>query len=147
MSARMSLIRTYLTFVFICSKQYGNTFPTAAKHALRYNALNNGHAHDLIKKRNDSHQLFMGIPRPNLETTSKPFREASEASESIKRMVRPRTPKTVLVMGGGLAGLSTAKHLVDAGHNPIVLEARSLLGGKIAAWKDEDGDVTGMLDH
>ena len=48
----------------------------------------------------------------------------------------------VIVMGGGLAGLSTAKHLVDAGHVPIVLEARTLLGGKIAAWRDEDGDVS-----
>jgi 15-cis-phytoene desaturase len=45
-------------------------------------------------------------------------------------------------VGGGLAGLSTAKHLVDAGHRPIVLEARSLLGGKVAAWRDTDGDVT-----
>jgi len=45
-------------------------------------------------------------------------------------------------MGGGLAGLSAAKHLVDSGHIPIVLEARDLLGGKVAAWRDEDGDVT-----
>ena len=45
-------------------------------------------------------------------------------------------------MGGGLAGLSTAKHLVDAGHIPIVLEARDLLGGKVAAWRDAEGDVT-----
>jgi len=85
----------------------------------------------------------MGIPRPNLEETSGPFREASAESERIKSMPRPIEAKTVLVMGGGLAGLSTAKHLVDAGHKPIVLEARSLLGGKVAAWKDKDGDVTG----
>lgn len=45
-------------------------------------------------------------------------------------------------MGGGLAGLSTAKHLVDAGHVPIILEARDLLGGKVAAWRDSAGDVT-----
>ena len=90
-----------------------------------------------------STQIHMGIPRPNLEKTSEPFREASAASEAIKSLSRPTEPKTVLVMGGGLAGLSTAKHLVDAGHKPIVLEARSLLGGKIAAWKDKDGDITG----
>jgi 15-cis-phytoene desaturase len=41
-----------------------------------------------------------------------------------------------------LSGLSAAKHLVDAGHRPIVLEARSLLGGKVAAWRDKDGDVS-----
>ncbi|GJN30491.1 hypothetical protein PR202_gb18800 [Eleusine coracana subsp. coracana] len=32
------------------------------------------------------------------------------------------------------------KYLADAGHKPILLEARDVLGGKIAAWKDKDGD-------
>lgn len=31
----------------------------------------------------------------------------------------------------GLAGLSTAKYLADAGHKPILLEARDVLGGKV----------------
>jgi len=46
----------------------------------------------------------------------------------------------VLIAGAGLAGLSCAKYLVDAGHTPIVLERRDVLGGKVAAWQDEDGD-------
>ena len=46
----------------------------------------------------------------------------------------------VVIAGAGLAGLSCAKYLVDNGHIPIVLEARDVLGGKVAAWKDEDGD-------
>ena len=46
----------------------------------------------------------------------------------------------ILIAGAGLAGLSCAKYLVDHGHIPIVLEARDVLGGKVAAWKDEDGD-------
>ena len=46
----------------------------------------------------------------------------------------------VVVAGAGLAGLSCAKYLADAGHTPIVFEARDVLGGKVAAWKDEDGD-------
>jgi 15-cis-phytoene desaturase len=46
----------------------------------------------------------------------------------------------VAIAGAGLAGLSCAKYLVDKGHTPIVLERRDVLGGKIAAWKDEDGD-------
>ncbi|MBD2099206.1 15-cis-phytoene desaturase [Trichocoleus sp. FACHB-591] len=46
----------------------------------------------------------------------------------------------VAIAGAGLAGLSCAKYLVDAGHTPIVLESRDVLGGKVAAWKDEDGD-------
>ena len=46
----------------------------------------------------------------------------------------------VAIAGAGLAGLSCAKYLVDAGHIPVVFESRNVLGGKVAAWKDEDGD-------
>jgi 15-cis-phytoene desaturase len=46
----------------------------------------------------------------------------------------------VAIAGAGLAGLSCAKYLVDAGHTPIVLESRDVLGGLVAAWKDADGD-------
>jgi uncharacterized protein with NAD-binding domain and iron-sulfur cluster len=33
----------------------------------------------------------------------------------------------------GLAGLCTAKYLADAGHKPILLEARDVLGGKVVS--------------
>ena len=46
----------------------------------------------------------------------------------------------VAIAGAGLAGLSCAKYLTDMGHTPIVLESRDVLGGKVAAWKDADGD-------
>ena len=46
----------------------------------------------------------------------------------------------VAIAGAGLAGLSCAKYLTDLGHTPIVLERRDVLGGKVAAWKDEEGD-------
>lgn len=46
----------------------------------------------------------------------------------------------VAIAGAGLAGLSCAKYLIDAGHIPMVLERRDVLGGKVAAWKDADGD-------
>jgi len=46
----------------------------------------------------------------------------------------------VAIAGAGLAGLSSAKYLTDAGHTPVVLESRDVLGGLVAAWKDADGD-------
>jgi 15-cis-phytoene desaturase len=46
----------------------------------------------------------------------------------------------VAIAGAGLAGLSCAKYLTDLGHTPIILERRDVLGGKVAAWKDADGD-------
>jgi 15-cis-phytoene desaturase len=46
----------------------------------------------------------------------------------------------VAIAGAGLAGLSCAKYLCDAGHQPVVYEARDVLGGKVAAWQDAEGD-------
>jgi len=46
----------------------------------------------------------------------------------------------VAIAGAGLAGLACAKYLSDAGHTPVVVEARDVLGGKVAAWQDDDGD-------
>lgn len=37
----------------------------------------------------------------------------------------------VIQISAGLAGLSTAKYLADAGHKPVLLEARDVLGGKV----------------
>lgn len=85
---------------------------------------------------------IVGTGRPDFSHV-KEHQEAKAKVQALKDMVRPNLPqKRVVVMGGGLAGLSTAKHLVDAGHIPIVLEARDILGGKIAAWKDDDGDYS-----
>ncbi len=48
--------------------------------------------------------------------------------------------KSVLILGGGLAGLTAAKRLTDKGFQVKVLEKRAIFGGKVSAWKDEEGD-------
>ncbi|MEA5578846.1 15-cis-phytoene desaturase [Anabaena sp. UHCC 0451] len=50
------------------------------------------------------------------------------------------TKCSVAIAGAGLAGLSCAKYLTDLGYTPILLERRDVVGGKVAAWKDADGD-------
>nr|AUE44538.1 phytoene desaturase [Colpomenia sinuosa] len=79
-------------------------------------------------------------PRPPLEETSENQRESAAFSQAFIDMPRPERPLNVAVIGAGLAGLSCAKYLSDAGHKPIVLEARDVLGGKVSAWQDKDGD-------
>ncbi len=49
-------------------------------------------------------------------------------------------PARIAVVGAGLAGLSCAKYLSEAGFQADVYEARDVLGGKVAAWKDDEGD-------
>lgn len=44
------------------------------------------------------------------------------------------------VVGGGLAGLSAALELVDAGHEVTLLEARPTLGGKVQTLPRREGD-------
>lgn len=83
--------------------------------------------------------VCVDYPRPELDNTVN-FLEAAYLSSSFRTAPRPNKPLEVVIAGAGLAGLCTAKYLADAGHKPILLEARDVLGGKVAAWKDEDGD-------
>ena len=67
--------------------------------------------------------------------------EAAALSQKFSApMAAPERRKKVAIIGGGLSGLACAKYLADAGHKPIVLEARDVLGGKVSAWQDDDGD-------
>ncbi|XP_073064580.1 15-cis-phytoene desaturase, chloroplastic/chromoplastic [Primulina eburnea] len=83
--------------------------------------------------------VCIDYPRPELENTVN-YLEAAYLSSSFRNSPRPNKPLEVVIAGAGLAGLSTAKYLADAGHKPILLEARDVLGGKVAAWKDDEGD-------
>ena len=46
----------------------------------------------------------------------------------------------VVVVGGGLAGLSAALELVDAGHEVVLHEARPTLGGAVQTLPEREGD-------
>jgi hypothetical protein len=71
-------------------------------------------------------------PRPAFDS-AETFLEAQALSNKIKSAPRPAKPLKVAIVGGGLAGLSAAKYLSDAGHKPVVLEGRDVLGGKVSA--------------
>jgi hydroxysqualene dehydroxylase len=51
------------------------------------------------------------------------------------------------VVGGGLAGLSAALELVDAGHEVTVYEARPTLGGAVQTLPGREGDPTPPPDN
>ena len=78
------------------------------------------------------------IPKDILNTDN--AREAGALSAKFKTLTGKGERKKVAIIGGGLSGLACARYLVDAGHEPIVYEARDVLGGKVSAWKDKDGD-------
>ena len=67
------------------------------------------------------------------------YREATDLSERISQLAGSKSARCA-VIGGGLSGLACAKYLTDAGHTPTVYEGRKVLGGKVSAWQDDDGD-------
>jgi 15-cis-phytoene desaturase len=79
------------------------------------------------------------FPKPNVANTDN-YRESAKLSARFKTLKVEGKSKTVAIIGGGLSGLAAARYLVDAGHKPLVLEAREMLGGKVSAWQDKDGD-------
>lgn len=53
----------------------------------------------------------------------------------------------VAIVGAGLAGLSTAIELVDAGCEVEIFESRPFVGGKVGSWVDNDGNHIEMGLH
>jgi 15-cis-phytoene desaturase len=72
-------------------------------------------------------------PRPDF-TTADTYQDAEALSNKLRSAPRPAKPLKVVIAGAGLAGLSAAKYLSDAGHKPIVLEGRDVLGGKVGRY-------------
>jgi zeta-carotene desaturase len=53
----------------------------------------------------------------------------------------------IVIVGAGLAGLSTAVNLADAGHQVEIFESRPFVGGKVGSWVDGDGNHIEMGLH
>jgi monoamine oxidase len=64
--------------------------------------------------------------------------EALPSALSLIRDGLPKTarPKTVVIVGAGMAGLVAAYELLRAGHNPVVLEARPRPGGRVHTLRE-----------
>lgn len=57
------------------------------------------------------------------------------------------TQKSVVVVGGGLAGLACAYELSQRGFAVTLLEKSPQLGGKIASWSIQVGEEEFMMEH
>ena len=97
--------------------------------------------HDASALSSSTNYKTSRLPTPSRIKKTQNWKDAAQKSEKFRNeRLTSAQKKKVAIIGGGLSGLACAKYLVDAGHEPIVYEARDVLGGKVSAWQDEDGD-------
>ena len=53
----------------------------------------------------------------------------------------------IAIVGAGLAGLTAAVDLVDAGHQVDIYESKPFIGGKVGSWEDAEGNHIEMGLH
>lgn len=91
--------------------------------------------------KNKSRMKLDRYPTPRRIKLTQNWKESKELSNKfLQEKSTTQSKKKIAIIGGGLSGLACAKYLSDAGHEPIVYEARNVLGGKVSAWQDKDGD-------
>src|SRR6202453_3291109 len=79
----------------------------------------------------------------------RPFQDAGAGRVGLTVSSGTRPPlRTVLVVGGGLAGLSAACALADAGYQVRLLEKRRYLGGRASSYEHPGtGEVIDNCQH
>jgi squalene-associated FAD-dependent desaturase len=67
---------------------------------------------------------------------------------AAKRIHQARMAKSVLIIGGGLAGLATAVALAPRGYRVTLLESRDRLGGRATSFQDQQsGQLVDACQH
>jgi len=62
------------------------------------------------------------------------------SASTYKNVGLKSAPKKIIVIGAGLAGLSAAYELVQAGHDVTILEAQTRVGGRVSTLRDYFSD-------
>jgi monoamine oxidase len=66
-----------------------------------------------------------------------PDRPPSELLDTVSHGLRQaRSPKRLVVVGAGMAGLVAASELLRAGHDVVILEARERVGGRVHTLRE-----------
>ena len=76
------------------------------------------------------------------------FSSLHPLTPSSPRRLTPSSQPSVLIIGGGLAGLATATVLASSGFQATILEARGRLGGRAGSFKDSaSGQLVDACQH
>jgi len=90
-----------------------------------------GNVDDIIRCVGCNQGCYDGFVSPDVAHITC-LRNPALGREREYALVKTTTPKKVLIVGGGVAGLEAAITLKQRGHNPILCEAGNSLGGQFA---------------
>ena len=85
--------------------------------------------------------LLMDIAKEGLNYA---FQKWIQDTENPERHSKTQKPKKVIVVGAGIAGLVAAFELAQVGHDVIVLESQTRVGGRVYTLGEKDGFSKGL---
>ena len=85
--------------------------------------------------------LLMDIAREGLNYT---FQKWIQNMEDSKPHSKTEKAKKVIVVGAGMAGLVAAFELAQVGHDVMVLESQTRVGGRVYTLGEKDGFAKGL---
>ena len=85
--------------------------------------------------------LLMDIARYGLNYA---FQKWIQKMNDPERHSKTQKPKKVIVIGAGMAGLVAAFELAQVGHDVIVLESQTRVGGRVYTLGEKDGFAKGL---
>ena len=84
--------------------------------------------------------LLMDIAREGLNYAFQKYM----TEENPKPHSKTKKPKRVIVVGAGMAGLVAAFELAQVGHDVMVLESQTRVGGRVYTLGEKDGFSKGL---
>ena len=84
--------------------------------------------------------LLMDIARKGLNYAFQKYQK----KETPEPHSKTKKPKTVIVVGAGMAGLVAAFELAQVGHNVIVFESQTRVGGRVYTLGEKEGFAKGL---
>ena len=85
--------------------------------------------------------LWMDIARNGLNYAFQKYEKEKKPAEPHSKT---KKPKKVIVVGAGMAGLVAAFELAQVGHDVIVLESQTRVGGRVYTLGEKDGFSKGL---